>query len=111
MLIDHGASLYFHHSWENWQKQALKPFAQVKDHVLLMQAKQLDEVDQAFRAILTNERITSIISLIPDEWLAGEPAFGSASEHRQAYASYLSTRIARSEIFINEAQHAREPLI
>ena len=22
-LIDHGAALYFHHSWENWQKQAL----------------------------------------------------------------------------------------
>lgn len=110
-LIDHGASLYFHHSWQNWQKQALKPFAQVKDHVLLTQATRLDEVDQAFRSVLTNERITSIISLIPDEWLAGEPAFDSVSEHRQAYASYLSTRIARSEIFINEAQHAREPLI
>lgn len=24
-LIDHGASLYFHHSWTNWQKQALVP--------------------------------------------------------------------------------------
>ena len=34
-LIDHGASLYFHHSWNNWDEYAQKPFSQVKDHVLL----------------------------------------------------------------------------
>src|SRR6201996_3317236 len=37
-LIDHGASLFFHHSWDNWQQQALRPFTQVKDHVLLSKA-------------------------------------------------------------------------
>src|ERR1700744_5561220 len=25
-LIDHGASLYFHHSWNNWHEQAKRPF-------------------------------------------------------------------------------------
>src|SRR3954470_17838663 len=34
-LIDHGAALYFHHSWHNWEEQAKRPFVQVKDHVLL----------------------------------------------------------------------------
>ncbi|HEU0109622.1 MAG TPA: HipA family kinase, partial [Flavisolibacter sp.] len=34
-LIDHGAALYFHHSWTNWEEQSFKPFTQVKDHVLL----------------------------------------------------------------------------
>src|SRR3982751_6839996 len=29
-LIDHGASLYFHHSWTNWEDMATKPFVQVK---------------------------------------------------------------------------------
>jgi hypothetical protein len=33
-LIDHGASLYFHHNWDNWKAQSEKPFVQVKDHVL-----------------------------------------------------------------------------
>lgn len=28
-LIDHGASLYFHHAWDNWQEQARRPFTQV----------------------------------------------------------------------------------
>src|SRR5690606_28454358 len=30
-LIDHGASLYFHHAWHGWEEQAVKPFVQVKD--------------------------------------------------------------------------------
>src|ERR1700712_4032536 len=29
-LIDHGASLYFHHSWQNFDEQSTKPFSQVK---------------------------------------------------------------------------------
>ena len=37
-LIDHVASLYFHYSWVNWQKHAVSPFVQVKDHVLLPEA-------------------------------------------------------------------------
>lgn len=32
-LIDQGASLYFHHSWENWKKHAVSPFAYIKNHV------------------------------------------------------------------------------
>ena len=32
-LIDHGACLYFHHSWTNWEKSAVTPFALRKDHV------------------------------------------------------------------------------
>ncbi|MCC9138369.1 HipA family kinase [Pontibacter silvestris] len=110
-LIDHGASLYFHHSWHNWVEQAKRPFVQVKDHVLLPQASELDKADAAFRAILNAERISSIVSLIPDEWLLGDSPFESASEHRQAYAQFLETRLANSEIFVKEAQHARKALI
>jgi len=50
-LIDHGASLYFHHSGQNWQEQSLKPFTQVKDHVLLPQASQLEMVDATYRSV------------------------------------------------------------
>src|SRR5476651_2735727 len=66
-LIDHGAALYFHHSWDNWQEQAKRPFVQVKDHVLLAKASELAIVDEEFKAILTTERIKKIVDLIPDE--------------------------------------------
>src|SRR5216684_7527121 len=68
-LIDHGASLYFHHGWDNWQEQAGRPFAQVKDHVLLPAASLLEEVDTAFHSFLRPEMIGGIVNLIPDEWL------------------------------------------
>lgn len=110
-LIDHGASLYFHHSWQNWKEQALRPFELVKNHVLLPQASLVGEVDTQFRAILSNERIRAIIALIPDEWLADDASFGSVEEHRQAYIDYLEIRVAHSEIFVKAIEYARESLI
>jgi len=110
-LIDHGASLYFHHSWANWQQQALSPFALIKNHVLLRHASELEKVNAAYSLILTEERIQNIVNLIPDEWLGSEEAFASIEEHRQAYAQYLNTRVSHSPIFVKEAQHAREVLI
>jgi hypothetical protein len=107
-LIDHGAALYFHHSWYNWQQQATRPFVQVKDHVLLHKAADLDAVDAAFKAILTDERIRAIVAMIPDEWLTGEESFESPQQYKEAYIQFLTARIANSAIFVKEAQHARQ---
>jgi hypothetical protein len=108
-LIDHGAALYFHHSWQDWD-QAKRPFPRIKDHVLLPLATELDRVDATFRSILSVDRINAIVSLIPDEWLVESP-FASPAEHRQAYAQFLISRIKDSEFFVKEAQYARESLI
>lgn len=110
-LIDHGASLYFHHSGQPWEEQAVRPFAQIKDHVLLPRATELDTVDAEFRAILTPERIQSIVRLIPDEWLSHELSVESADEQRAVYSQFLEKRLATSEIFVREAQYARKALI
>jgi hypothetical protein len=104
-LIDHGAALYFHHSWHNWEEQAKRPFLQVKDHVLLSQATEVETADAEFKSILTDQLIWSIVDLIPGEWLTGE--FDSVQEHRAAYAKFLITRVANSSIFVNEASNAR----
>ncbi len=110
-LIDFGASLYFHHSWNNWKEQAEKPFLLVKDHVLLPQASELDVVNEEFKRILNQELIENIVAAIPEEWLKDESTFSSVEEHRRAYVDFLVTRIANSEIFVNEAKHARESII
>ena len=155
-LIDHGAALYFHHSWDGFaqtrssesnapgkivdngpsaslQEQAGRPFALVKDHVLLPWASQLEAVDAVFRSVLTAGRIRDIVGLIPDKWLvqaaeglggkyntagSGEasdesdtPPAGLAAQRREVYLQFLTTRVAASAIFVNEAQHAREALI
>ena len=110
-LIDHGASLYFHHAWQNWEEQALRPFTHVKDHVLLPRAAELTAVDAKFRSLLTTAHIRSIVSLIPDEWLLVDSPFTSVKDHREAYIRFLTLRIANSAIFVKEARHAREIFI
>ncbi|WP_366184109.1 HipA family kinase [Flavobacterium ovatum] len=110
-LIDHGACLYFHHSWTNWEKHAQSPFALIKDHVLLPQASQLTEVDVAFKAILTDEVLIEIVNLIPLEWLQWEDVDATPEELRAVYLKFLLIRLKHSEIFIKEAQDAREKLI
>jgi len=105
-LIDHGAALYFHHSWDNWKEQAVRPFVQVKDHVLLRWATELEAVDAEFRSLLNEQIIRDIAALIPDEWLADEEF--TAEERREVYIQFLLLRIASADIFIKEAQNARE---
>jgi len=105
-LIDHGAALYFHHSWDNWKEQAARPFIQVKDHVLIGLATELDAVDAEFKTIINEKLIRDITNLIPDEWLGEDSA--SAAERREVYVQFLLLRTASSQNFINEAKHARE---
>lgn len=107
-LIDHGASLYFHHAWENWETQAERPFALIKDHTLLPWANRLEEVNEQFKAILTIDRIKDIIDLIPEEWLIDQRTFESTQVHRKAYVHFLTRRLEHSSIFVQEANHARE---
>ncbi|MEO6812434.1 MAG: HipA family kinase [Ginsengibacter sp.] len=110
-LIDHGAGLYFHHSWTNWQKQATRTFSHIKDHVLLPQASELEKIDREFHELLTNDMIRSIVGLIPDNWLMIDSPFTSSKQHREAYAQFLIDRFAHSGIFVKEAKNAREILI
>ena len=110
-LIDHGAALYFHHAWQNWAEQSRKPFALVKDHVLLPQAAEIEAADAEFRQLLTAETIKTIVSLIPDEWLAGEPRPDDSDRRRQVYVDFLQARLAASGVFVEEAQRARERFV
>lgn len=110
-LIDHGAALYFHHSWQNWQEQAKRPFTLIKDHVLLPWASELETVDAEFKALLSDKLIDKVVALIPEQWLGNEETFSSAAEHRDAYAQFLKLRIQCSDIFIKEAENARQSLI
>ncbi|MNX74536.1 hypothetical protein D3C86_1059790 [compost metagenome] len=106
-LIDHGACLYFHHSWNNWEQHSKSPFALIKDHVLLPQASLLKEVDAEFKALLTNEKLEEIVNTIPEEWLVWEDTDETPEALRNVYLQFLQTRLNNSEIFVNQAQNAR----
>jgi hypothetical protein len=108
-LIDHGASLYFHYSPENWELKAETPFSQIKNHVLLPYASGLDKADEKFQTILTSRKLKDIVYLIPDDWL--KETGQSASEAKDMYLRFLEIRLASSKIFIKEAQNARAAFV
>lgn len=109
-LIDHGAALYFHHTWANYLERAGDRFAAVKDHVLLPRASRLAEVDAPLRERLTRATLEEIVGLVPEEWLGDEPAFADAAAHRAAYVAYLERRRDASAVFVKEALDARSRL-
>lgn len=105
-LIDHGAALYFHHNWPSYKEQAVKPFKLIQDHVLLPSATLMEQADTEIKMILTNEVIDGILDKIPKAWL-DDRFFESAEANKEAYAYFLKTRLANSEMFIKEVEDAR----
>jgi hypothetical protein len=106
-LIDHGAALYFHHSWNNYLERSRDPFSLIKDHVLLPDASSLREADSRMSERITPDLIDSIVRLIPEVWLVEDSRFGDSSQHRQAYIEYLLNRLEQPHLFHEEAIRAR----
>ena len=106
-LIDHGASLYFHHNWENWQDYPDRPFRNIKDHVLLEKAEKLNEAVEVIKNNITEEVITSIIDTIPEDWLAEESNPFPPNEIREAYHAFLCSKLKNIETIAKYAADAR----
>src|SRR6185437_531415 len=110
-LIDHGAALYFHHSWDNYLERSVDAFHRVKEHVLLPFAASLRESDTKLSARLTPSLISSVVAMVPDTWLSGPSPFHSREEWRSAYIQYLLRRLTEPHLFVEEAIRARSLLV
>ena len=106
-LIDHGAALYFHHSWTNMDQRSKDPFALIKEHILLPFAGAIETADEALQVIFTEQIIHRIVNLVPDDWLQDDSRFNTTAEHRQAYVEYLTRRLEQPRNFVEEAIRAR----
>ena len=108
-LIDHGATLYFHHSpgWESDAGRARGPFPAIENHVLLRHASTLREVDETLAALLTKDVLEAILAVVPDSWLNSDDAALPPSDVRAAYRDYLTGRLAAPRSFVEEALGAR----
>ena len=92
-LIDHGATLYFHHNWPRAAAVVHRPY-RADDHVLGPYATALPAAGEALSARLTESGLlTEVLELVPDAWLA-EFDFDSPAEARAAYVAHLSARAA-----------------
>ena len=106
-LIDHGAALYFHHSWTDMDQRSKDPFRLIKEHILLPFATSIEAADQTMTALITEDVIKEIVDLVPDDWMKGNSPFNTIAENRQAYVEYLTRRLDEPRTFVEEAIRVR----
>ncbi|MEP7117850.1 MAG: HipA family kinase, partial [Acidobacteriota bacterium] len=105
-LIDHGASLYFHHApgWDGEPARARDPFAMLDRHVLRARAGSLAAADAASAPLLSVAVLDGIVALIPDAWLASADATATPAALRAAYVRYLTARLEAPRPFLTNGE-------
>lgn len=106
-LIDHGASLYFHHGWDGDLTRSRNGFPAIRDHVLLPFADELDAADAELAPAITPAMLEEVVSKVPDGWLGDVDQFADVDAHRGAYVEYLLRRLEAPRQFLEDARHAR----
>ncbi|MFI5757644.1 HipA family kinase [Streptomyces sp. NPDC051569] len=92
-LIDHGATMIWHHNWPGSEASAAKPY-NASDHVLARFGPDIAAAAAELAPRVTRELLTEIAAEVPDEWLVDEPGFDSTDALRRAYVEPLLTRAA-----------------
>jgi hypothetical protein len=110
-LIDHGAALYFHHSWPSLETMAASRFVAIREHVLLPWANRLEEADRRLRPRLDEALFARIVEQIPEDWLVPEGSPDSPADRRAGYVAFLTRRLAAVPGFLEEAVNARAQLV
>ncbi len=92
-LIDHGATLVFHHDWSRAARAADKPY-DASDHVLRSAASQVASAGDELASVVTRDLLVEVAAVVPEQWLEDEPGFDSAEAVRQAYVDHFLRRLA-----------------
>jgi hypothetical protein len=95
-VIDHGASLYFHHAWSGGVTDPAR-FAGLPwdpaDHVLREKADGLAGVDREVSALLDEDLFAAVLDEVPDAWLEPVPGAETPDALRAAYVRFLVARL------------------
>ena len=108
-LIDHGASLFVHHTWMDPTAHARRPLVTVGEHVLLPFAGSIAAAHARLAELVTEPRLRELVAAIPDRWLDAASPIGPADAQRTAYVRYLLDRVdAQAELSaaIDGGRHA-----
>ncbi|GAA1257943.1 hypothetical protein GCM10009665_55300 [Kitasatospora nipponensis] len=92
-LIDHGASLIFHHHWAGAANWIRRPY-DAGDHALVRFAPDLAAAGRGLAALATPALLERAAAAIPDEFLLDEPGFANPQAVRAAYVAQLTARLA-----------------
>ncbi|MBT2439706.1 hypothetical protein J7E93_06140 [Streptomyces sp. ISL-36] len=92
-LIDHGATMIWHHNWPGVQASAAKPY-DASDHALAPFGPDVASAAAELAPLVTRELLDEVAADVPDEWLVDEPGFETTDDLRAAYVEALLSRAA-----------------
>ena len=116
--IDHGAALVWQHDWPSRKRAVTSAFPAIQSHVLLPWATELAAANLFARERLSQAVLRKALAEVPAAWFLGnDPALTEAIDavaeselRRVAYEDILTRRLAASDLFTEEAEHARSQL-
>ncbi|WNM33837.1 hypothetical protein RKE30_27425 [Streptomyces sp. Li-HN-5-11] len=92
-LIDHGATMIWHHNWPGAEASAARPY-DASEHALAGFGPDVAAAAARLARLVTEDLLAEVTAEIPDAWLAAEPGFGTPDDLRRAYARPLLARAA-----------------
>jgi hypothetical protein len=102
-LIDHGAALYFHHSWGSATASPMR-FAQqpydISDHVFIDHVAGVPAADAELAAKIDANLLTEVLDQVPDEWLEPAGERQDAATVRAGYLEYLLARLDNRDAWL-----------
>lgn len=104
-LIDHGAALYFHHSWPSKaphaERFAQQPFrVGADDHVLGALATDLSGAHAALAPLVTEDLVGDVLDQVPDDWLETTEHLPDPAAVRTAYLEHLLARVRTPHVWL-----------
>ncbi|MFF8482418.1 HipA family kinase [Streptomyces antibioticus] len=90
-LVDHGATMIWHHNWPSAETSAARPY-DASDHALASFAPDIAAAAAELAPQVTADLLAEVTAEIPDVWLDGEPGFDTPDDLRRAYARPLLAR-------------------
>ncbi|MFD7075279.1 HipA family kinase [Nocardioides sp. NPDC059952] len=110
-VIDHGASLYFHHVWPGGggdpARYAAQPF-DTSEHVLRAYADQALAQNDDLATRLDDAVLEKVLADVPDEWLEPVPGYDTPESLRERYVAFLRARLDGGRPWLPVAEPAQE---
>ena len=100
--IDHGAALYFHHSWPGASPEAQESGAprfaaqpyDVSEHILRHHAGSSRAQDEDLAGRITREALERVLAQVPEDWWEPVPGAETPEALRARYVDHLLARVA-----------------
>ena len=104
--IDHGATLYFHHSWSGGvgdaERFARQPY-DISEHILRGYLDHAAAQDGELASRITAEALRAVLAEVPDEWLEPVPGAQTPAALRGHYVEFLLARARAPRVWLPEA--------